>query len=218
MFCILRGGRVKILLSTSQPCSLDFFLQPKASEKKRSLAGFKKDGKSSILLGHTVACRKTGLFGKLLCKWGHFERAKTTLKIMLASWFLVCFFKKFRCFNAENLGSVGQWAAKLPAIKLSEWLDRDRESNPSRLADWGRLAYFFLRPPTLTASNFAALWPTDSKFLAFKHLNLLKKHTKNQENNSILRVGFALSKWPHLHREWPKNEFFCKALYFHLIS
>ena len=27
---------------------------------------------------------------------------------------------KFRCFNAENLGSVGQWAAKLPAIKLSE--------------------------------------------------------------------------------------------------
>ena len=102
---------------------------------------------------NTVACRKTGLFGKLLCKWGHFERAKTTLRIMLASWFLMCFFKKFRCLNAENLGSVGQWAVKLPAIKLSEWLDRDRESNPSRLAEWGRgrPADFFLRPPTLTA-------------------------------------------------------------------
>ena len=60
----------------------------------------------------------------------------------------------------------------------------------------------FLRPPTLTASNFAALWPTDPKFSAFKHLNLLKKHTKNQEASSILRVVFALSKWPHLHREW----------------
>ena len=34
-----------------------------------------------------------------------------------------------------------------------------RGSNPRRLADWGRgrLADFFLRPPTLTASNFAAL-------------------------------------------------------------
>ena len=35
----------------------------------------------------------------------------------------------------------------------------------------------------------------------FKDLNLLKKHTKNQEASSILRVVFALSKWPHLHRE-----------------
>ena len=125
----------------------------------------------------------------------------------------MCFFKKFRCFNAENLGSVGQWAAKLPAIKLSEWLDRDRESNPSRLADWGRgrPADFFLRPPTLTASNFAALWPTDPKFSAFKHLNLLKKHTKNQEASSILRVVFTLSKWPHLHREWPKKRVFLQG-------
>ena len=127
--------------------------------------------------------------------------------MLLASWFLVCFFKKFRCFNAKNLGSVGQWAAKLPAIKLSEWLDRDRESNPSRLADWGRgrPADFFLRPPTLTASNFAALWPTDPKFSAIKHLNLLKKHIKNQEASSILKVVFALSKWPHLHRKRGKS-------------
>ena len=26
--------------------------------------------------------------------------------MLLASWFLMCFFKKFRCLNAENLGSV----------------------------------------------------------------------------------------------------------------
>ena len=73
-----------------------------------------------------------------LCKWGHFERAKTTLKMLLASWFLVCFFRRLRSFNDKNLGSVGQRAAKLPAIKLWEWLGRDRESNPGRLADWGR--------------------------------------------------------------------------------
>ena len=124
--------------------------------------------------------------------------------MLLASWVLVYFFKRFRSLNAENLGSVGQRAAKLLAIKLWEWLDRDRESNPGRLADWGRgrLADFFLRPPTLTASNFAALWPADPKFLALKDLNLLKKYTKYQEASSILRVVFALSKWPHLHRAY----------------
>ena len=41
----------------------------------------------------------------------------------------------------------------------------------------------------------------DPKFLAFKDLNLLKKHTKNQDASSILKVVFALSKSPHLHRE-----------------
>ena len=122
--------------------------------------------------------------------------------MLLAIWFLVCFFKRFRSFVAENLESVGQRATNLLAIKLWEWLDRDRESNPGTLADWGRgrLADFFLRPPTLTASSFEALWPTDSKFLAIKDLNLLKMYTKNQEASSILRVDFALSKWPHLHR------------------
>ena len=88
-------------------------------------------------------------YNKSLCKWGHFEKAKTTFKMLLATWFLMCFFKRFRSFVAKNLKSVGQRAAKLPAIKLWEWLNRDRGSNPSRLADWGwgRLADFFLRPP-----------------------------------------------------------------------
>ena len=71
------------------------------------------------------------------------------------------------------------------------------ESNPGRLADWdrGRLADFFLRPPTLTASNFAALWPTDFIFTAIKFLNLLEKYTKNQKADSIL-------KWPHFHKAY----------------
>ena len=52
-------------------------------------------------------------------------------------------------------------AAKLLAIKL--WFDpgttriRADRFNQGR----GHVADFFMRPPTLTASNFAALWPTD---------------------------------------------------------
>ena len=62
-------------------------------------------------------------YNKSLCKWGHFEKAKTTFKMLLATWFLVCFLKRFRSFVAENLKSVGQRAAKLPAIKLWEWFE-----------------------------------------------------------------------------------------------
>ena len=53
---------------------------------------------------------------------------------------------------------------------------------------------------SLTASNFEALWPTDLKFSAFKDLNFFSIVLKVQEAGSILRVGFALSKWPHFHR------------------
>ena len=111
--------------------------------------------------------------------------------------------KGLRSFHTDNLGSVGQRAVKWPAIKLWEWFD----SGTTRVrADWfesgqGQMADFFLRPPTLTASNFAALWPTDLKFSAFKNFKPLKKHIKNQEASNILKVVFALSKSLHLHRE-----------------
>ena len=57
------------------------------------------------------------------------------------------------------MGSVGQRAAKLLAIKLPERFD------PGTARIWadcfdqsrGRVADFFMRPPTLKASNFAAL-------------------------------------------------------------
>ena len=127
----------------------------------------------------TVPCKKTRFFGYSLSKWGHFERAKPTLKILLTSWLLVYLFKRFRSFNAETLGSLNQRAQR--------------------------------RPPTLTAGNFKALWSKDPKFLALIVRNLLKKHTKNQEASSILKVGFALSKWPHLHREWPKKRVFLQG-------
>ena len=124
--------------------------------------------------------------------------------MLLASWFLVCFFRRLRSFNDKNLRSVGQRAAKLPAIKLWEWFDPGCSRTRADRFECGRgwKADFFFRPPTLMTDIFAALWHTDLKFLSLKDLNLLKKHTKNQEASSILRVVFALSKWPHLHRAY----------------
>ena len=55
---------------------------------------------------------------------------------------------------------------------------------------------------SLMASNFAALWPTDSKFSALKDLNLFEIVSIVQEASRILRVVFALSKWPHLHKAY----------------
>ena len=61
-------------------------------------------------------------------------------------------------------------------------------------------ADFFLRPPTLTASNFEALQSTDPLFTVLKALNILKKYTKNQKASYNFRIGFALSNTPHFHR------------------
>ena len=52
---------------------------------------------------------------------------------------------------------------------------------------------------SLMAGNFAALWPTDPKFSAIKDLNPFQTVSKVQEASSILRVAFALSKWPHFN-------------------
>ena len=51
------------------------------------------------------------------------------------------------------------------------------------------------------AGNFAAFLSTDPKFLAFKDLTLFETLSKFQEARSILRVGFAHSKLPHLRRK-----------------
>ena len=52
------------------------------------------------------------------------------------------------------------------------------------------------------ASNFAALSPTDPKLSALKDLNPFSTVSKVQEAGRILKVGFALSKRPHLHRAY----------------
>ena len=110
----------------------------------------------------------------------------------------------FRSFNDVNLGSGGQRTEKLPPIKVWEWFD---PGPPRTRADWfecgrGRMADFFVRPPTLTTDNFEAIWSKDIKFSAINDLNRLKKYAKYQEASSIFKVCFALSKWPHLHKAY----------------
>ena len=68
------------------------------------------------------------------------------------------------------------------------------------LGGMAEAADFFLRTPTLTASNFVALWPTDPKFLALIDLNRFSKCVKFQAADNILKVDFASSKLPHFHR------------------
>ena len=106
-----------------------------------------------------------------LSKWGHFDRAKPTLKLLLASWTFYSFLKGFRSFNAENLGSVGQRAAKWPAFKLWEWLDRDR--NRTR-ADWptGAGAGWQTFSWDLQLWQLVTLQPFDLQTPNFQHLNI----------------------------------------------
>ena len=40
-------------------------------------------------------------------KWGHFDRVKSTFKMLLSSSNFDTVFKKIRSFDAENLDSVG---------------------------------------------------------------------------------------------------------------
>jgi len=72
---------------------------------------------------------------------------------------LAHFFKGFSTFDAVNMGSLGQRAAKLLTVKLLERFDpgRNRTRADWFKSGWGQMADFFLRPPTLTATNFDAL-------------------------------------------------------------
>ena len=100
----------------------------------------------------------------------------------VASWFLLCCFKRFRSFDTVNMGSVGQRAPKLPAVK-NGGLKKKSAIWPRPLSNQSAR----VRPrlgsnlsQSLTASNFAALWPTDPIFTASKDLNPLKKCAKSQ--------------------------------------
>ena len=90
---------------------------------------------------------------------------------------LTYFERKFRSFHSSNEESAGQRAAKLPSAK--------REWNPGGVKPRHACTHFgcngwsgrlFLWHPTLKASNFVALWPTDPILLAWKDPNLFDIH------------------------------------------
>ena len=131
-------------------------------------------------------------------KWGHFERAKMTLKMLPASWYLKYLFKGFRSFNTVNMGSVGQRASKLLAVKVGG-LKKKSAIWPRPLSN--QSAQVRLRPgsnlsQSLTDSNFAALWPTDPIFTASIDLNPLKKCAKSQGCAVYFWVLYGSLKYP----------------------
>ena len=71
-------------------------------------------------------------------KWGHFDRVKSTFKILLASWNFYIVLKGFRSFNVEDLSNVSQRAAKLSAIKLWEWFNPRRSRMQVDWFEWGK--------------------------------------------------------------------------------
>ena len=105
---------------------------------------------------------------------------------------------------STNLRILALKCHLLWSIKLWEWshrlgLEPGLNSIAHNSAGMAEAADFFLRTPTLTASNFAALWPKDPKFWASKHFSHFLNETKVQEASNILKVGFVLSKWPHFN-------------------
>ena len=115
------------------------------------------------------------------------------------------------------MGSVGQRASKLLAVKVGGLKKKSAvwpRPHSNQLA-WVRGGPGSNHSQSLTDGNFAALWPTDPKFLELKDLSRLKKRTKNQVASSILKVVFAFSKWRHLHRAYLlASRFIWPALYF----
>ena len=78
--------------------------------------------------------------------------------MLLASSTFDTILKGSRSFNAENLESVGQRAAKIPAFKNGRWkkilpVGRVRTRLPAR----GLIGRIFYQPPTLKANFFVAL-------------------------------------------------------------
>ena len=98
--------------------------------------------------------------------------------------------------------SVGQRAAELPAVKVGAWKKKSANRPRPHLKQSARVRCLARsnHSQSLMAGNFAALWPTDSKFSALKDLILFSTVSKDQKASSILKVGFSLSRWPHLHR------------------
>ena len=105
---------------------------------------------------------------------------------MLASWTFDTVYKRYRSFNAKNLRSVDQRVAKLLAIKLSAC---------TLFSLYGQRVCKRLRPGFDCARGQIILkvwWPVTLQSFDLQTLS------KFQEASRILRMVFALSKWPHL--------------------
>ena len=88
-------------------------------------------------------------------KCGHFDRIKSTFKMLLSSQNFDTVFKKIRSFDAKNLGSVDLRAAKLLAVKVGD-LKKSLPPDPGHTRT-SRVYAGSNHSQSLMASNFAAL-------------------------------------------------------------
>ena len=117
-----------------------------------------------VLIGTAMAPRLQ-LLKKVLCKYGLLERAKPILKLLLASRYLIYFFKRFGSFNPVNIGSVDLRVLKLLAVKVGGLKKKSANSALMAIVCASVFGRVRLCPKSnhyqiLTDSNFAALCPT----------------------------------------------------------
>ena len=109
--------------------------------------------------------------------------------MLIASWFLVSFLKRFRSFIAENLSSIGWWGAKLPAIKLWEWFD----PGPTQIrADQFNCDFSQGVILKLNWQNFGFSWPPTYPQLTLLLNRLIKErwHLSNHLPTSFCQCSF----------------------------
>ena len=111
---------------------------------------------------------------KILSFWDGKIDPKNPASLLILKYF----FKRFRFFDDEILGSLGQRAAKLPAFKIGGIKKKSAAWPWSHLnhSDWIRVCLGSNHSQSLTDSNFAALWPTDHIFSLWEDLILFSKY------------------------------------------
>ena len=88
-------------------------------------------------------------------------------------------------------GLQSYWPSNFENDSTPGQLEPGPNACAQNLGGMAEAADFFLRTLTLTASNFAALQPTDPKFSARKDLNPFTIVLNVQGASSILRVIFV---------------------------
>ena len=112
----------------------------------------------------TVVCVRESTKPVLCSKWGHFDRAKIALKILLVLLVNIKFVKEVQVFPKSYCGSLYvNWLQSYKLSKLEVWKKfclpapiKPHTDSPS----WtpGQQDH----PSFLTACNFVASWPTDT--------------------------------------------------------
>ena len=135
---------------------------PTYGMKKSNLSIFSHLQWSTIEMQH--------LLHEPVCKWGHFEWAKPISKILLDLWIEILYVKKVEIFQKRYCECL--WVKGMQSCGLSNFendlIIQDSNLGCTCLVRVRQRYMIFFRSPTLTACNFAALWPTETHRTSFE--------------------------------------------------